>query len=386
LQRQVSEAGANVDRIQKLFNVNPTGTSTAEALKKAKDRLLELTQAAGAANEKLKLVVNAPADPDFGHEGNRAKRSALATKPAPDQERKQTDLEKYIETLEKAQLAVLDLTKSEEVELEIASGKFKDLTPRAAEYLRLLARGIDLAKKPQDFIGPSIGADVLKQRADAQRDLNKLLDESGAGKFNGLVDLTNSLIDAQRDGAVSAEQYASAMALLQKKFEDLAPQAKAVLGEMDQFAKQAASNIQDALGDNVASVLSGNFDDIEQRWKSLLINMVSQAAAAQLAKVLFGDFGSTGSIGGLFGSLIGAGAGGGGGTGGTGPAIGSIGALSVVDAGGGRASAQSARSSGSITINQTNSFGAGVGRGEVTAAMAENNRALLAGLRAQGKL
>jgi hypothetical protein len=98
---------------------------------------------------------------------------------------------------------------------------------------------------------------------------------------------------------------------LRKMFAD----ANKELSEMDQFAIEAARNIQDAFGDTLYDAMQGNFDDIAGSFKRMIDRMVAEALAAQLARKLMGDFGKTGEIGGWFGAglnwLLGAGGGGG---------------------------------------------------------------------------
>ena len=64
--------------------------------------------------------------------------------------------------------------------------------------------------------------------------------------------------------------------------------------EMTIFAEQAARNIQDALGDTLYQSLSGKFDSIADLWKQLILRMIAEAAAAKLAKWLFGPVGANG--------------------------------------------------------------------------------------------
>lgn len=78
---------------------------------------------------------------------------------------------------------------------------------------------------------------------------------------------------------------------------------KKAVDKGDEFTKEAARNIQDALGDTVFDALSGKFDDLGKRWGDLLKRMASQAIAAQIGKALFGDYGKTGELGGAAGSI-----------------------------------------------------------------------------------
>lgn len=96
-----------------------------------------------------------------------------------------------------------------------------------------------------------------------------------------------------------------------KAWEDYAAaidKGKKATDELDEFAKQAARNIQDSLGQTLEDTMHGHFDNILQLWGDMLIKMVAQAAAAQLNRALFGpDFASTGKIGGWIGQLMGLG-------------------------------------------------------------------------------
>jgi lambda family phage tail tape measure protein len=104
-------------------------------------------------------------------------------------------------------------------------------------------------------------------------------------------------------GEISSEQYAKAMDQIERKGKDS-------MDQIDQFALEAARNIQDAMGDGLYDLLSGNFDDIGKSWSNMIMRMAANAAAANLGRALFGDFGGSGQIGGILGSLGGAIAGG----------------------------------------------------------------------------
>ncbi len=74
---------------------------------------------------------------------------------------------------------------------------------------------------------------------------------------------------------------------------------------MDEFAVEAARNIQDTLGDSLYDVLDGNFDNIGKSFGNMLKRMIAESAAADLGRFLLGDFGKTGNVGGIFGSIFG---------------------------------------------------------------------------------
>ncbi len=82
-------------------------------------------------------------------------------------------------------------------------------------------------------------------------------------------------------------------------------QAKESTDNVSEFTRRAAGNIQDALGNSLVSLLRGDFKSLERLWADTITNLVAQAAAAQLARALFGNnFGSKGEIGGLLGNVL----------------------------------------------------------------------------------
>ena len=69
---------------------------------------------------------------------------------------------------------------------------------------------------------------------------------------------------------------------------------------MDEFAKQAARNMETAFADFFMASADG-FDDIASNFGKAVQRMIAEAASAQLLKLLFGDMGKTGNIEGIAG-------------------------------------------------------------------------------------
>jgi len=115
---------------------------------------------------------------------------------------------------------------------------------------------------------------------------------------------------AQQDEALASAQTLDFIKEQNKAYEETQAHLKALskvsqetATEMDEFSREAARSIQDSLGDGLYGLLSGNFDDIGQKFAQTLTRMAADAAAANLAGALFGDYGKTGQIGGLLGGL-----------------------------------------------------------------------------------
>lgn len=81
--------------------------------------------------------------------------------------------------------------------------------------------------------------------------------------------------------------------------------AQKTFDKTGEFALEAARSIQNSLGDGLYDILSGNFDDMGQKFADTLMRMAADAAAANLAGALFGDYDKSGQIGGILGNIAG---------------------------------------------------------------------------------
>ncbi|MGR8759432.1 phage tail length tape measure family protein [Bacillus thuringiensis] len=164
------------------------------------------------------------------------------------------------------------------------------------------------AAQTLDFINEQTKAYEESQKQAAA--LSKVLDElyPDQAATNDYLSKLTLLTEGLHNGALTAEQYYEAVEKLEEKFGETSD-------GMTEFAVQAARNIQDALGDTLEDVLSGNFDNIGSKFADMIFKMAANAAAANLAQALFGDFGKSGQIGGLIGSAFSGIFGGGGGSG-----------------------------------------------------------------------
>jgi hypothetical protein len=111
------------------------------------------------------------------------------------------------------------------------------------------------------------------------------------------------LSSAFEEGLITVDQYVDAVTGRL----GLLPEAiKPALDEMTEFTKEFQRNVQDSLGDTILSTLKGDFASITKLWGNMLLNMGSQAIAADLGNTLLGKLGANGvRSGGLLDGLFG---------------------------------------------------------------------------------
>lgn len=111
------------------------------------------------------------------------------------------------------------------------------------------------------------------------------------------------LSGAFEEGLITVEQYVDAVTGRL----GLLPEAiKPALDEMTEFTKEFQRNVQDSLGETILSTLKGDFGSITKLWGNMLLNMASQAIAADLGNSLLGKLGANGvRSGGLLDGLFG---------------------------------------------------------------------------------
>lgn len=105
--------------------------------------------------------------------------------------------------------------------------------------------------------------------------------------------------------ASSLDEYLIRIGEMDEAMDGLGVTTEKTFDKMGEFSVQAARNIQQSLGDGLYGLLSGNFDDIGSKFSDMLLRMAADAAAANLAKAMFGDYDKTGAIGGIIGQVAG---------------------------------------------------------------------------------
>jgi hypothetical protein len=204
----------------------------------------------------------------------------------------------------------------EEAIWEVTKGRFKTLSDGEKQRLIDAAKALQAATDAEEIernrvktIGEQHVAEMrlleASQKVNAsvdaelalERQYQGLLDDtaqSEADRFIRIVDY----IEKQRElGRISA-----ATAAEMKKLATGVPEK---LSEADEWAREAARNIQDALGQNLYDILDGKFDSIGRSFGNMLKRMAAEAMAANLSKMLFGDYAKDGKISGWLGDGLG---------------------------------------------------------------------------------
>jgi hypothetical protein len=88
-------------------------------------------------------------------------------------------------------------------------------------------------------------------------------------------------------------QINQAIGQLYESIDALPTVAEPAFAELDSYAQRFSQNIQDAFGDTLTATLDGNFKGIITLWKNMLMRMVAEAAAADLARALFPQAGGS---------------------------------------------------------------------------------------------
>lgn len=187
----------------------------------------------------------------------------------------------------------------------IAQAIEKTDTVKAAELVRQLEKLDQLAAAGLDpAIVKAVRDDLTgatKAAADEMSRLNGLLDATPTAKLENAREDMLLLAKALEGGRIAEEQYLEAVAA---RLDTVGEKTEKAVGELDEFTKAAAKNIESALADFLFDPFADGLDGMAKKFGQTIQRMVADAAAAQIAKALFGDFGKTGDLGGWIGSAF----------------------------------------------------------------------------------
>ena len=187
--------------------------------------------------------------------------------------------------------AVQDLTAVERLESEIADGKYKKVSAANLEQARGLAATIDAMKKSREEAKSAQDA-FMAMSSEAAALFVAV--RTPAEELEARIARLNELLES---GAISMETFGRAAQEAGKAFQLIKP----ALTEIDQFAVEAARNIQDAFAEFLFDPFKDGTEGMLKSFGDMIRRMIANAVAADLAKRLFGDFGKGEGVGGLLG-------------------------------------------------------------------------------------
>lgn len=290
LARQIERSVDSISRMQEaLDRKGGSDSNLAVRVDKARQRLLDLQAQAASTNAKLAgladIMDGGPKKPQA-----EAEKQGLGGAVS---EKKLTELDKYIEKLEKAREAALGLSAEEQAYVDIYLGRLGKVT----------------AEQEQRIITTIRETDELKKRADAEKRLQAIIDSTPTGKLEAMRKTQIALAEAFErgkfgalDSAEAVRAYSEAVAVT---LPEAAKEATRELEKLHETSRDFAEGIDRLLGNGLEDALSGNFKNIGSSWERMLSQMIAQAAQAQLSQQLFGsDFQRTGFVGGAIGNFL----------------------------------------------------------------------------------
>lgn len=214
-----------------------------------------------------------------------------------------SEAERYLESLRKQLQTTQELTAYEKVLDDLRIGALGATTPALEEKLKYTARMIDadkeLAKIEKEYA--KVAEEAKKKQEELKAAGVKTFEETRTPLelLNTELEKLQKLLDA---GVIDFDTFARKSFDLEEKLRKIPEKS---ISEMDQFAKNAAENIQEYLGSAFQQLMEGNFSNIGDAFTKMINRMVAEAAAAQLARYLFGDMVKGGSGSGVLSGLMG---------------------------------------------------------------------------------
>lgn len=194
-----------------------------------------------------------------------------------------------------ARLEGTDVVKIARLNAEIAKLRELSTTTGGATYIsEALANAekelASLSSQAAPF-GPEIDPAELEKRNALLRDFQGLLGSLPVFQVERLNGLQAELNRRYKEGAISQQAYAQGSAEVQ-----------AGLKAIEGATIDVAARIEDTLGNALGMALRGEFDGIAEAWQNMLLDMVAEAAKADLMALLKG--GSGGNLGSLASAFL----------------------------------------------------------------------------------
>lgn len=214
---------------------------------------------------------------------------------------------RYLETLSKQVEKAKDLSQVEQTlaEIQRIRNGGGTVTEDLKQQMLRAAAEVDIAeerkqRRKQEAREAEEWQSATEKRNEEGRRIMEQM-RTPAEAYAAEVQRLNDLLKA---GALDQETYSRAVAGAFGSYQEAEKALKAMNSEVDDFAKRAAGNIQDQIGDVLYKSMTGDFDSIGKAWGQLLLRMAAEAAAAKLSRALFGDLVEGGSGSGVLGSTL----------------------------------------------------------------------------------
>ncbi|KTT23238.1 phage tail length tape measure family protein [Pseudacidovorax intermedius] len=214
---------------------------------------------------------------------------------------------RYLETLNKQLERAEDLSQVEQALTEIqrirAAGGV--VTEEVLQRVLRASAAVDAANERKENAKKE-----EKERAERESAWQKQLEEgrrimeqtrTPLEAYTAEVERLNGLLAS---GAINQETYTRAVSGAWGAYQEGEKALKSLGSEADEFAKRAAGNIQDQIGQGLYDAVTGQFDNIGKAWLQLVLRMAAEAAAAKLSRAMFGDLVEGGSGSGTFGAAL----------------------------------------------------------------------------------
>lgn len=220
---------------------------------------------------------------------------------------RQSEAERYLQSLQKQLEKTQELTTQEQVLQDIQMGRLGAVSEAQKEKLLQIAGEIDANKQLAQ-----VEKDRQKAEAEAAKARKALMDEGASLTQANRAPIEVFLDDQKRAkelldaGAISADTYSRQIKKIGDAFLEADTPVKESLTEWDEIMKNFVENTQKSLGDGLYDLLTGNFEKIGDQFAKMLLRMAADAAAADIAKRLFGSSVKGGEGEGWLGAILGA--------------------------------------------------------------------------------
>ena len=195
---------------------------------------------------------------------------------------------------------------------ELNAKFLKDVEAQQQKNLNSRQSMLDQIQKAQDetekygLTAAQISVVEQARLADAVATLEQA---SAAAVLAGASDEEQNNMQAQiaflREELQLRGKLSDALSAKEGKQYDIQDAAKSIekeAGDLGEFTKQAAKNMQDAMAEFFFNPTKDGMESISESFGKTIQKMIANAAAAQLGKVLFGNLDKTGDLGGLVGT------------------------------------------------------------------------------------